>query len=120
MARIGIADFDLSDVSIEKLWSHGISPDQLYAVLNSLWVVVRNRKSRAASHILLGIDDTEQCLAVPIVPTDDPLVWRPITAWYCKSSEVARLRQARSTMEEVGTCQPRAVPLDAEERELMD
>ena len=120
MARIEIADFDVTDLTIDKLWSHGIVPDQLYAVLDSFWAVVRNRRSRSASHILLGTDDQGRCLAIPIVPTDDRLVWRPITAWYCKSSEATKLRQARSIMEEPGTYESVTQPLDDDERELMD
>jgi hypothetical protein len=89
-------------------------------VLDRSWTVIRNRKERAASHILLGTDDQGRCLAIPIVPTDDPYIWRPITAWYCKPSELARLRRSRSIMEEPSGYGPRQEPLDEEERELMD
>ena len=95
MARIDIAELEFTDHTIAKLWSHGIVPDQLYAVLDGFWTVIRNRKHRTASHVLLGTDDQGFCLAIPIVATDDPLMWRPITAWYCKSSEAAILRQRR-------------------------
>jgi len=95
MARIDIADFDITRRVFDKIADHGITVDQLYAVLDEFSVVIRNRKHRAASHALLGTDGQGRCLAIPIVPTDDPFVWRPITAWYCKPSEAAILRQRR-------------------------
>ncbi|MBA2598895.1 MAG: hypothetical protein M3Q50_02025 [Chloroflexota bacterium] len=95
MARIDIADFDLSDRNVTKLWGHGIVSDQLYAVLDRLWTVMRNRKDRTASHVLLGTDDQGRCLAIPIVATDDAIVWRPKTARYCKPGGAAILLQRR-------------------------
>jgi hypothetical protein len=95
MPRIEIADFEFSDRIVAKFRRHGIGTEQVYAVLGNFRITIRNRKERAASHILLGTDDQGRCLAIPIVPTDDPYVWRPITAWYCKPSEVAILRRRR-------------------------
>jgi hypothetical protein len=92
MARIEIAKFLISDTAAEKFWDHGISTDQVESVLDNRWVTTRNRAGRAAPYILLGRDEQGRCLAIPIVPTDDRLVWRPITAWYCKPSEAAKLR----------------------------
>jgi hypothetical protein len=76
----------------EKLWSHGIERDQVAAVPEGRTVLARNRKGRAASHILIGRDAQGRCLAIPVRPTDDPTVWRVITAWPCKRSEAAKLR----------------------------
>ena len=90
MARI--EEFDFTERSIEKLWRHRIEPEQLYAALAGRHVVTRNRPGRAAPYILIGRDGQGRCLAIPVVPTDDPLIWRPITAWYCKLSEIAKLR----------------------------
>jgi hypothetical protein len=95
MPLIDVADLDILDRAIDKMWEHRIIPEQLFAVLRNSPIVIHNRKSRTASHILLGFDHQGQCIAAPIVPTDDPLIWRPITAWYCKPSEAAILRQRR-------------------------
>jgi hypothetical protein len=95
MAMIDIADFEVSDQMIDKLHSHGIGLAQLYAVLDHFWVVTRNRRRRAASYLLFGTDDQGRCLTIPIVATDDPVRWRPITAWYCKPSEASILRRRR-------------------------
>ncbi len=92
MPRIEIVEFDFTDRAIDKLWGYGIDPEQLYAVLANRHVITRNRPGHAAPYVLIGRDEQGRCLAIPVVPTDDRLVWRPITAWYCKKSEAARLR----------------------------
>jgi hypothetical protein len=40
---------------------------------------------------VIGHDNGGACIAVPVEPTHDPSVWRPITAWPCKQSERAKL-----------------------------
>lgn len=95
MARIEIAYLDLTERAIGKAAWHKISEDQIYAVLGHVRVALRNRAKRVASHVLYGMDDQGRCLAIPNIPTDDPLIWRPIIAWYCKPSEVAILRKAQ-------------------------
>jgi hypothetical protein len=92
---IEIADFDVHDGTIDKLHAHGIGLAQLYEVLDRFWIVTRNRRQRTASHLLHGTDDQGRCLTIPIVATDDPSIWRPITAWYCKPGEAAILRRKR-------------------------
>jgi hypothetical protein len=61
------------------------------AVVANEHILVRNRRRRAASHVLIGRDDQGRCLAIPVVPADHPGEWRAITAWYCKPSEGATL-----------------------------
>jgi hypothetical protein len=95
MARIDIADFRIFPVTERKFWSHNINTDQVYAVLDHFWTVIRNRADRAASNILLGTDYQGRCIAIPINATEDPLIWQPVTAWYCKPREAAILRKAR-------------------------
>lgn len=120
MPRIEIADFRISQRVADKMWAHGVSVDQLYDVIENRYVVNRNRAQRAALYVLIGRDHQGRCIAIPIAPTDDPFVWRPITAWYCKPAESARLSLGKSIMEEsihYGSAQE---PLDDEERALMD
>ena len=87
-----VADFVFSGWSEDKLWVHGITADQLYQTLNRRYVIIRNRRNRATEHLYIGRDDSGRCIAAPILPTDDPYVWRPVTAWYCKPAEAAALR----------------------------
>ena len=95
MPQFDIAEFDLTYRIFEKIAEHGSTIDQLEAVLGGFSVVIRNRRDRAASQILLGTDDQGHCLAIPIVPTDDPYVWRPISAWHCTPGEAAIPRRRR-------------------------
>jgi hypothetical protein len=118
--RIEIADFAISQRAAAKMWDHRISVDQLYDVLDNPYVVDRNRANRRAPYILIGRDNQGRCPAAPIVPTDDPLIWRPITAWYCKPSEAAKLGRGRRIMEQPTRYESLQEPLDDEERELMD
>jgi hypothetical protein len=92
MARIEIVEFEFTDLAIDKLWGHRIDPEQLYAVLAKRHVITRNRPGRAAPHVLIDRDEQGRCLAIPVAPTHDRLIWRVITAWYCKPSEAAKLR----------------------------
>lgn len=92
MPRIEIVELNFTTAAMDKLWSHGLRPEQVRSVLDRRWVATRNRPDRAAPYLLIGRDDQGRCLTMPIVPTDDPLVWRIITGWYCKRSEAAKLR----------------------------
>ena len=92
MPRIEVAYFEITATAVAKFWARRIDQRQVTAVLFGRTVVTRNQSGRAAPYILFGRDEQGRCLAIPIVPTDDPIVWRPITAWYCKQSEAAKLR----------------------------
>ncbi|MGH2617837.1 MAG: hypothetical protein ACRDJC_21620 [Thermomicrobiales bacterium] len=92
MARIEIGELRITAAADDTFWSHGLTPKQVRSILDRRWVVIRNRPDRAAPYVLIGRDEQGRCLAIPIVPTDDRFVWRPVTAWYCKPSEMAKLR----------------------------
>jgi hypothetical protein len=95
MARIEIADFDIDLDVAAHIWLHGLTDRRLYAMLDNRYVVRRNRVDRTAPFVLIGTDDQGQCWTVPIVPTDDPLIWRPIAAWRCKNHEAQWLGRGR-------------------------
>jgi hypothetical protein len=56
MARIDVARVIVTH-AVDKLWSHGLRPEQVLSVLTSLWVIVRNRPDRAAPYLLIGRDE---------------------------------------------------------------
>jgi uncharacterized DUF497 family protein len=93
VARSGptITDLWFDDDNEDKLAQHGLSRRQVLQVLENEHLVVRNRKGRRAPYLLVGRDHGGMRIAVPIEPTRDPMVWRPVTAWRCKESERARL-----------------------------
>ena len=86
-----VADFAFDDENVDKMWEHGIRQEQVRQVLDNRPAIVVNRKGRRGLYMIIGRDNGGACIAVPIEPTTDVLVWRPITAWHCKESEEARL-----------------------------
>jgi hypothetical protein len=92
MAKIPILEFEISLRAESKIWEHRITRRQIHELLGNRWIVVRNRKNRAADYVVIGRDDNGRCITVPILPTESPTIWRPVTAWYCKQGEAARLR----------------------------
>ena len=88
-----IESFWFDDDNEDKLWSHGLTPDQVLQVLDSRHTIKRNRGARRASHLIVGRDHQGRCIAIPIEPTHERNIWRPITGWPCKSSELAWLPQ---------------------------
>jgi hypothetical protein len=91
MARRAVDRVIVTQPAIEKGSRHGITGAQMQAVAANDHILARNRKGRAASHLMIGRDDQGRCLAMPVVPTDHPRTWRAITTWFCKSSEAAKL-----------------------------
>lgn len=86
-----VADFAFDDENVDKMWEHGIRQEQVRQVLDNRPAIVVNRKGRRGLYMIIGRDNGGACITVPIEPTADVLVWRPITAWPCKESEEARL-----------------------------
>lgn len=120
MPTVTIVEFEFTERAASKMWEYGIEFDRLSELLENRYVTVRNRKERAAETVLIGRDNSGRCIVAPIVSTNDPLAWRPVTAWFCKRSEEAVLRRRRSIMEESTRYGFSQEPLDDEERELMD
>jgi hypothetical protein len=92
MARLPILEFRITERAEAKFWDHGISRRQVTSVLRNRWVALANRNHRAAEYVVIGVDDSNRCITIPVIPTDDPTIWRPVTAWYCKPGEAAKLR----------------------------
>jgi uncharacterized DUF497 family protein len=88
---IQIYAFLFDEENQEKLAAHGIRPRQVDQLLDDEFLVVSNRRGRRATYLVIGRDWGGNCIAVPVEPTHDPMVWRPVTAWRCKPSEEARL-----------------------------
>lgn len=93
MTQAWVLGFKFTDHAFSALADWNILPVDLYNILRQGdYIVTRNRRGRAASHILIGYDAHGRCLAAPIAPTHDPTIWRVITAWPCKPSEASRIR----------------------------
>jgi hypothetical protein len=88
-----IAELLFDDENEGKLASHAISVEQAWQVLDNPYVLEPNRRGRRADYLLIGRDDGGACIALPVERTIDPVIWRPVTGWYCKRSELARLNR---------------------------
>jgi hypothetical protein len=84
---LAIADFLFDDENEEKMASHGLTPRRVLQVLDSVHIVVPNRRGRRAQFLIVGRDSNGTCISVPIEPTHDRRVWRPVTAWLSKRTE---------------------------------
>lgn len=86
-----IEGLDFDDDNEEHIGRHGITPDDLWELLDNPYVIKRNRKHRSRIYLVIGRNRQGQCITMPIVATHDPFIWRPVTAWFCKQSEEAAL-----------------------------
>ena len=82
-----IEALSIDDDNEEKFWAHGLSVIHILQVLDRPHRIKRNRNERRASHLVIGQDGQGRCIAIPIEPTHEHGVWRPVTAWFCKAHE---------------------------------
>ena len=86
-----ILEFLIDEDNEGKFAEHGLTRRQIVQVLDSSHLIVKNRRRRRASHMIVGRDHGGACIAIPIEPTHETTIWRPVTAWPCKASEYAEL-----------------------------
>jgi hypothetical protein len=90
MARFEVARLVIPEHVEDHIWErHHITRRQVLALISHRYIVVRNHG--AAPYRLIGRDEQGRCIASPIAPTDDPLTWRAVSAWYCDRDEQTRL-----------------------------
>lgn len=95
MSSPRIEAFLIDDENEQKIAEHGLSVRQVLQVLDNAHVILRNRKRRRGLYLVVGKDHGGACIAVPVEPTHETTLWRPITAWPCKSQERTILEQSR-------------------------
>jgi hypothetical protein len=88
-----VKSFCFDELNESKIDSHTFTLDQIVQVLEHRHVIVPNRKARRGLYLVIGRDDAGSCISIPIEPTGDPEVWRPVTAWPSKSVENFVLEQ---------------------------
>lgn len=91
MSRPDILGFVIDDENERKFRSHGLLAHQVDQVLNNRHLVVPNRRNRRAQYLVIGRDNGGTCISIPVEATNDPELWRPITAWRSKDYEEAKL-----------------------------
>ena len=90
-----IADFLFDDENEEKMAVHGLTPRRILQVLENRHIVVKNRRNRRGTILIVGTDNGGAYITVPVEPTHDRLLWRPVTAWPSKDHERAWLHRTR-------------------------
>jgi hypothetical protein len=71
MQSVAVEAFVIDDINEEKSWSHGFTREDVLEALGNRRVVIRNRKDRAADYLLIGRDDRNRYLTIPILPKSD-------------------------------------------------
>ncbi len=95
MASPIVEGFLFDDRNEAKIEYHGLDPDLVLSVLDNRFTIRPNRRWRTASHLIIGQDHQGRCVAIPVEPTPEPGIFRPVTAWFCKPSEMALLPKGR-------------------------
>jgi uncharacterized DUF497 family protein len=93
MSSILIDAFLFDEENEEEFAVHGISANQVAQVLDSVYVIFKNRKNRRGLYLLVGRDKGGLCISIPIERTNMTHVWRPITAWQSKTGERTALEK---------------------------
>ncbi|MBI4318434.1 MAG: hypothetical protein HY675_08080 [Chloroflexi bacterium] len=93
MSTPQVETFLYDEANEDEFANHGLSAAIVDRVLESAFVLVRNRRGRRGLYLLIGQDYGGAFLSVPIEKTSTPGLWRPITAWPSKQSEISRLKQ---------------------------
>lgn len=93
MSMSDVIDFLFDDENEDEMATHGLTPRRVLQVLDNFHIVVPNRRERRAPLLIVGRDSGGACISIPIEPTRDPLIWRPVTAWPSKDSERQQLER---------------------------
>jgi uncharacterized DUF497 family protein len=86
-----IADFLFDDENEAEMARHGLTARRVLQVLDDEYIMIPNRRARRAAYLLIGHDHGGAFITIPVEPTHDPGVWRPVTAWPSKRHERDRL-----------------------------
>ena len=82
--------FEFDDANEAEFAGHGIYPEQILQVLSNPHRIEANRRRRRATHRMIGLDAGGRWLTIPIEPTHERGVWRPVTAWPSSMAERGR------------------------------
>ena len=77
-----------------KVGQRGYQPDDLEAVLETRFVVLRNKNRRAGSHRVVGRARGGELVTIVVMGGPEPGVWRPVNAWPADAEERAHAKNA--------------------------
>ena len=79
-----------------KLLARDIEEWEPYEVLFNRWVLLRNKKRRAATHRLVGRTDSGRLLTLLVRESQDAGTWEVLNGWNASKGEVTLFnRRAR-------------------------
>jgi hypothetical protein len=78
---IEVLDFTFDEVNLDHLAAHGVRASDVYSVLHGSPRFFRDLPDRAATHVMIGEDNTGRFFYIAISPTMSSGFWRPITGW---------------------------------------
>jgi len=88
-----IDGFYWDEHNTEKIWAHGFRPTDVESILLARHAIRRNRKGRRGMYLVVGFDRAGRYITVVVEPFPGRShIWRPITAWPSKRSEIPFLR----------------------------
>ena len=93
MSTPRIEEFPIDDDNEEKIANHLVDGDQDSPDTRQRPCHTFEQDGAAGLYLVLGRDHGGACIAVPIEPTHQYSVWRPITAWPCKRTDRSQLDQ---------------------------
>lgn len=71
-----------------------LEPDEVDSVLESRYLLVRNKRHRAGTHKIIGVTHGGRVVTIIIASTTSPGRWRPVNAWAADREEFAQARKA--------------------------
>jgi uncharacterized DUF497 family protein len=86
--------FEWDDRNVEHLARHAVSVADIEQLTGNSNIIVRNFRTGVDRFYLIGHTNGRRCLTVSIEATDDPGVWRPITAHDSSAREIRALRRS--------------------------
>lgn len=84
---IRIAELEFDDYNIEKLFQHGVAPQEVVQILDNRFTVRRNKSRGKGERQLIGETNGGRLLTIIIASTRVPDRWRPLTGWDSTSAE---------------------------------
>ena len=81
MVQIKIYFLEFDDDNVEHIHAHGVFPEEIEQVTGNRYATARNRRAPASRIMMFGFTDGGRALSVVLEATQDPAVWRPVTAW---------------------------------------
>ncbi len=86
--HLRVEDLHISDRARDKLASHGVTIRTVRQVLYERPKYRKNKKNRAASHLMIGPDRGGAMWAIAIRETDyQPGLWRVINGWPAEDTD---------------------------------